>query len=100
MPGDTAQDKIQPLAAIKIMLGKVDKEPYPCAFALTKDKKECVLLVEKTGGPKKAGSILKTDGKAFIELTTLRFGMVKIDAANDPGTVNFTVNKSEAGGTL
>ena len=96
----TNQDKIQPLPATKRMLGMAEKDPLSCAFALTKDKKECVLLIEKLGKPKKVADTLKTDGKAFLDLQTMRFGTVKIDVPGDPGTVKFTVNRSEAGGTI
>lgn len=97
---ETAQEQIQPLGVTKRMLGMAEKEPLACAFALTKDKKECVLLIAKSGSGKKAASTLKADGKAFIDPQTLRFGRVAIDAPNDPGTVNFTVNRAEAGGTI
>lgn len=99
MADKTSQDEIQPLLVTKRMLGMAEKDPMPCAFALTKDKKECVLFVGKTGKASKAGTALKTDGKAFVDPQTMRFGYVQI-TKDDPGTVNFRVNRSEAGGTI
>jgi hypothetical protein len=78
-----------------------ESAPLGCAFGLTKDKKECLLLVEKTGSGKKIAAKLKIDGKDLaLDLGTVRFGIVNFDLENDPGTVRFTVNRSEAGGTI
>ena len=97
----TQQDVLMPLAQVKRMLGMAESGPLGCAFGLTKDKKECLLLVEKTGSGKKIGSKLKADGKDLtLDVGTVRFGTVNFDLENDPGTVRFTVNRAEAGGTI
>jgi hypothetical protein len=100
MAEQSSQDEIMPLLKMKQLLGLAEKDKLACAFGLTKDKKEVLLLIEKIGKPKKAAEILKKDGKAFLDLGTLRFGEVNIDLPNDPATVRFNVNRSEAGGTV
>ena len=73
----TQQDVLMPLAQVKRMLGMAESGPLGCAFGLTKDKKECLLLVEKTGSGKKIGSKLKADGKDLtLDVGTVRFGTV------------------------
>jgi len=94
------QDEVLPLGKLKQVLALAEKKPLGCAFGLTKDKKECLLLIDKSAKPKKAATLLKKDAKDFLDVGTMRFGRVVIDVANDPTTLRFTVNRSEAGGTL
>lgn len=100
MADKTPQDDIMPLLQMKQVLGIAEKEKLGCAFGLTKDKKDVLLLIDKRAKPKKVADQLKKDGKATLEVTSLRFGEVSIDVENDPGTVKFKVNRSEAGGTI
>ena len=96
-----SQEAIMPLPMVKRMLALAEGKPLGCAFGLTKDKKECLLLIEKTGRGKKIAAKLRTEGKELtLDPGTVRFGKVDFDLANDPGTVRFTVNRSEAGGTM
>ena len=89
-----------PLPLAKRMLALAEKDPLGCAFGLSKDKKDCMLLVEKAGSGKKIAAKLRAEGKDLtLDPGTVRFGKVDFDA-NDPGTVRFTVNRAEAGGTL
>ena len=99
-PKTDPQDDILPLPKLKQILAIAESKPLSCAFVLTKDKKECLLLIHKTAKPKKVSAMLKADAKAIMDAPSLRFGRVEIDAKNDPGTVRFTVNRSEAGGTM
>ena len=94
------QDEIVPHQKLKQLLALCERAPLGCAFGLTKDKKECLLLVDKRAKPKKVQTLLKAEGKAFLDMPTLRFGRVEVDVKNDPGTLKFTVNRSEAGGTM
>ena len=94
------QNEILPHQKLKEALALCEKRPLGCAFGLTKDKKECVLLVDKLAKPKRVQAVLQTNGKPFLDMTTLRFGRVEVDVENDPGTLKFTVNRSEAGGTM
>ena len=100
MAEKSSQDEIMPLPHMKQILGLAEREKLGCAFGLTKDKKEILLLIDKNAKPKKAAELLKKDGKAVLDPATLRFGEVNIDVPNDPGTVRFSVNRSEAGGTM
>jgi hypothetical protein len=99
-PKTDPQDDILPLPKLKQMLAIAESKPLGCAFVLTKDKKECLLLIDKRAKPKKVANMLKADAKAIMDAPSLRFGRVEIDSKNDPGTVRFTVNRSEAGGTM
>lgn len=94
------QDQILPLLKLKELLGHCVTEPLGCAFGLTKDKKDCLLLVDKRSKPKKVATMMKAAGKNLLDAQTVRFGRVTVDAENDPGTLRFTVNRSEAGGTI
>ena len=94
------QDQILPLLKLKELLGHCVTEPLGCAFGLTKDKKDCLLLVDKRSKPKKVATMMKAAGKNLLDAPTVRFGRVAVDAENDPGTLRFTVNRSEAGGTI
>ena len=94
------QDQILPLLKLKELLGHCVTEPLGCAFGLTKDKKDCLLLVDKRSKPKKVATMMKAAGKNLLDAPTVRFGRVTVDAENDPGTLRFTVNRSEAGGTI
>ena len=99
-PKTDPQDDILPLPKLKQILAIAESKPLSCAFVLTKDKKECLLLIHKTAKPKKVSAMLKADAKAIMDAPSLRFGRVEIDAKNDPGTIRFTVNRAEAGGTI
>ena len=94
------QDQILPLLKLKELLGHCVTDPLGCAFGLTKDKKDCLLLVDKRSKPKKVATMMKAAGKNLLDAPTVRFGRVAVDAENDPGTLRFTVNRSEAGGTI
>ena len=94
------QDQILPLLKLKELLGHCVTDPLGCAFGLTKDKKDCLLLVDKRSKPKKVATMMKAAGKNLLDAQTVRFGRVAVDAENDPGTLRFTVNRSEAGGTI
>lgn len=94
------QDQILPLLKLKELLGHCVTDPIGCAFGLTKDKKDCLLLVDKRSKPKKVATMMKAAGKNLLDAQTVRFGRVTVDAENDPGTLRFTVNRSEAGGTI
>lgn len=94
------QDQILPLLKLKELLGHCVTDPLGCAFGLTKDKKDCLLLVDKRSKPKKVATMMKAAGKNLLDAPTVRFGRVTVDAENDPGTLRFTVNRSEAGGTI
>ena len=94
------QDQILPLLKLKELLGHCVTDPLGCAFGLTKDKKDCLLLVDKRSKPKKVATMMKAAGKNLLDAQTVRFGRVTVDAENDPGTLRFTVNRSEAGGTI
>ncbi len=97
----SAQDEVMPLAQAKRMLAMAKGDPLGCAFGLTKDKKECMLLIEKVGSGKKLAAKLRTEGQTLgLDPVTVRFGTVGFQLPDDPGTVRFTVNKSEAGGTI
>lgn len=100
MAESTPQDDILPLGKLKQLLGLAEKEKLSCALALTKDKKDVLLLIDKVAKPKKVATLLKKEAAGKFEGTAIRFGRVSIDAKNDPGTVRFDVNKSEAGGTI
>jgi len=97
---ENAQDDIMPLPLTKQLLALAERGPLGCAFGLTKDKKECLLLIDKRAKPKKVQTLLKNKAKAVLEMPSVRFGRVDIDVKDDPGTVRFTVNRSEAGGTI
>ena len=98
-PKTDPQDDILPLPKLKQILAIAESKPLSCAFVLTKDKKECLLLIHKTAKPKKVSAMLKADAKAVMDAPSLRFGRVEI-ATDDPSTIRFTVNRSEAGGTI
>ena len=101
MPDKVAQDQVMPLPLAKRMLSMAESEPLGCAFGLTKDKKECMLLIQKSGSGKKVAAKLRADGKDLaLDPGTVRFGRVHFQLPDDPGTVRFTVNRSEAGGTI
>jgi len=99
-PKTDPQDDILPLPKLKQILAVAESKPLACAFVLTKDKKECLLLIHKTAKPKKVSAMLKADAKAVMDAPSLRFGRVEIDSKGDPGIIRFTVNRSEAGGTI
>jgi len=93
------QEQIMPLPLTKRMLSMAEKEPLGCALGMTKDKKECLLLIDKNAKAKKVATKLRAEGKATLDVVTMRFGKVDFDIENDPGTVRFTVNRDAAGGT-
>src|SRR3954471_15552429 len=96
-----AQDAVMPLPLTKRMLSMAEAGPLGCAFGLSKDKKECMLLIEKTGNGKKIAAKLKAEGKDLaLDPGTVRFGTVVFQLPAGPGTVRFTINRSEAGGTV
>jgi hypothetical protein len=94
------QEKILPVKTLIQVLAAAKTAPLGCAFGLSKDKKECLLFVDKRLKPKAAAAKLKTLGSGIVDEGTVRFGRVHIDHENDPETLNFTVNKNEAGGTM
>jgi hypothetical protein len=73
-----------------------EQKPLGCAFALTHDRKDLVLLVDRKAKPKPLADALRKDGKAFIEAPSLRFGSVGLEPG-DMGTLHFRVNKAEPG---
>lgn len=100
MADPTPQDRILPLQALKQALGIAETKPLACALGLTKDKKDCLLLVDKNLKPKPVAAKLKAAGAGLLDEKTLRFGFVHMDKEKDPGTLHFTINKSEVGGTI
>ena len=53
------------------MLSMAESEPLGCAFGVTKDKKDCMLLVEKSGSAKRVAA------KSLpLDMGTIRFGTV------------------------
>jgi hypothetical protein len=95
----TPQDEVLALPKLKQVLGLAEKKRLGCAFALTKDKKDVTLLIDKLAKPKKVRDQLKNDHKSLIDIGTLRFGEAYF-LDGDMGTVRFDVNRSEAGGTI
>ena len=100
MADKSPQDDVLPLPKLKQMLGLAEKDKKGCALALTKDKKDILLLIDKIAKPKKVAAQLKKDAAGQFEPTSMRFGRVSIDLENDPGTVRFDLNKAEVGGTI
>ncbi len=96
---ETSQDRILPMTSLKLVLNAADTKPIPCAFALTKDRKECVMLASKMGKPKPLAAQLKKEGVSFIDEKSMRFGFATV-LSEDPGTLRLSINKSEAGGTI
>jgi hypothetical protein len=100
MATETLQDKVQGLAETKKLLGIAESEPLSCAFALTKDKKDCILLIAKIGKPKKVASTLKKEGGAELDQASMRFGQASFDLEKYPGLVKLTINRMEPAGAL
>ncbi len=92
------QEALLPLAKLKPLVGLAETKPVSVAFGLTKEK-IALLLLNKTAKPKKVAAQLKSDAKASLEPSSLRFGRITIDMS-DPDTVRFSVNKTEVGGTI
>jgi hypothetical protein len=99
MPDKKTQEEVMPLPRLKHFLTLAESEEIPCAFGVAKDKKEIFLLIDKNSTPKKISALLKKDLHAVLDPTTLRLGKVAINAEDEPGTVNFTVKRTEASGT-
>ena len=97
MADNNAQDEIMALPQLKQALALAEQKPLGCAFALTHDHKDLVLLVNRTMKPKAVADALRKDGKTFLELPTLRFGRVSL-VPGDTGTLHFQINKAEPGG--
>jgi hypothetical protein len=97
---ETLQDNVQGLAETKKLLGMAEAEALSCAFALTKDKKDCLLLIAKTGKPKKVASTLKKEGGGELDAASMRFGQASFDLENYPGLVKLTINRTEPAGAL
>lgn len=93
------QDELLPLMKLKQLVPLGEKGAISCAFGLTKEK-TALLLVDKILSPKKVRDRIKKDAKSALDVNSLRFGTISIDVQNDPGTVRFTVNKTEVGGTV
>lgn len=93
------QEEVMPLQRMRHFFTLAESERVPCAFGVSKDKKEAFLLIDKNSTPKKISVRLKKQLQALLDPTTLRFGKVGIDGENDPGTVNFTIHRAEATGT-
>lgn len=95
---DEPQEKLMPLAGMRIMAKHAKDGPMPCAFGLTKEKAP-LLLIEKLMKPKKVRDTLKRDAVDAVVPGSIRFGTVVVKE-EDPTTLNFTVNKPEVGGTI
>jgi hypothetical protein len=92
------QDALLPLLKLRPLLKHAEAGPVGCALGLTKDK-AALLLLDKVAKPKALRERMKAEAGTALEANSLRFGWVRIDAAADPGTVCFVLNKAEAGGT-
>ncbi len=92
-----AQDDLMKVGELKTVLALADKQPINCAFGLAADK-SALLLVHKQTAPKILVKQVELKAKS-ADKNSLRFGRITVDAA-DPGTLKFTTNKKEIGGTV
>jgi hypothetical protein len=101
MADTSPQDNLMPFGKLKQFLGHAEEAPRGVALALTKDKKDVLILIgDKSTKPKKVAAIMKKKAEGEFDPNLLRFGRVSFDMKNDKGTVRFDLNKNVAGGML
>lgn len=99
MAEQTPQDKIMEIGPLKQALHAAAVKPLGCALALTADRKDAVLLIDRTAKPSHLAELLRKQGKQIIEPSTLCFGQVSF-ARGDERTVHFETSKAVAGGAI
>jgi len=101
MADTSPQDNLMPFGKLKQFLGHAEEAPRGVALALTKDRKDVLILIgDKSTKPKKVAAIMKKKAEGEFDPNLLRFGRVSFDMKNDKGTVRFDLNKNVAGGMI
>ncbi len=101
-PSEGSPDDIMSPADLKPILARAKRgKEASCVICLTK-KKEGVILLDKRRKPKQLVGELKKQAAAAglkLEMASIRWGKASVDLEEDPGTVNFKVNKQASAST-